>query len=403
MSTTKFNVLYLDHTSKLGGGELALLSLTTHLSQYHYHPVVALASDGALVSLLRESSVETYVIPLDPGVVDTRKGNLGVGSFLKVAQIAKVFAYAIKLGKLAKRHNISIIHTNSLKSDIYGYIAGRTAGIPVIWHIRDHISDKYLPRIVATLFRLIAQKLPTAVIANSASTLSTLRLDKSKRAVVAYSGVDDELVRRIPVRDLNYVQPVVTMIGRIAEWKGQHIFIEAAAALRESYPQAKFQIVGSPLFGEEDYERRLRDQVEGQGLQNTVEFLGFRNDITDIIERSDIIVHASTIGEPFGQVVVQAMAACKPVIATNIGAIPEIITDGVNGIMVPPGDCTAVSDAILRILKDPKTAAAMGLAAREKVKQKFLLSDTMNTVTMLYDSLVAIATNDRYESTGVIA
>jgi glycosyltransferase involved in cell wall biosynthesis len=240
---------------------------------------------------------------------------------------------------------------------------------------------------VAKGFRLLASVLPAGVVANSASTLSFLGLNRRKLTVVAYSGVDEAVLDRSVVRLFNGDSPVVLLIGRIAEWKGQHIFIAAAQTVIQRFPDAIFQIVGSPLFGEEDYEQSLRELVRELGVEHSVQFLGFRSDIVELIEHSDIVVHTSCIGEPFGQVVVQGMAASKPVIATLGGAIPEIVIPGVTGLLTQMGNSDALADAIFTLLRDPASAVQMGIEGKERVRRKFTITHTVNAVVGLYDRI----------------
>ncbi|HEY3329590.1 MAG TPA: glycosyltransferase family 4 protein [Capsulimonadaceae bacterium] len=387
-------VLYVDHTAKLGGGEIAIFDLICALDKSTVKPIVVLASSGPLVDKFRQSDIETHVLPLSPSVVDVRKDSLGVKSAGRLRAVGHIAKYALTLARWAKSNHVDLIHTNSLKSDIYGGLAGRLAGIPVIWHIRDSISSSYLPSIVAKLFRWLTAVVPNAVVTNSESTLKCLELPRTKRAAVVYSGIT-------PPPSGTEAEPsnvdslasasnpaVVTLVGRIAEWKGQHIFIEAAAKVLVTYPDTQFQIVGAPLFGEFDYEKQIHQQVDTLGIGNSVNFLGFRNDIPQLLAESTIVVHASTIGEPFGQVVVQGMAAGKPVIATNGGALPEIVLPGQTGMLVSMGSSTEMAEAMLWILGNPDAANKMGAAGQKRAYEHFSIKQSAQTISSLYDEML---------------
>ena len=159
-------ILYVDHTAKLGGGEIALLNLIMALDPAKYRPLVVLAEDGPLAERLRAAGIDAEILPLDPVLRETRKDTLGTGSLLKVGQAKTLFAYSRRLANFAKAQKADLIHTNSLKSDIYGGVAGRLAGIPVLWHIRDSINADYLPGAVAVGLRLLSRQLPPAVVAH---------------------------------------------------------------------------------------------------------------------------------------------------------------------------------------------------------------------------------------------
>ena len=404
-------ILYVDHTAKLGGGEIALLNLVSALDTARYKPVVVLADDGPLATKLRAGGIETAILPLDPSLRETRKDSLSVGSLLKLRQVGRLFSYSVQLARWARAHKADLIHTNSLKSDIYGGIAGRLAGIPVLWHVRDNINPDYLPGPVASGFRLLSRLLPRVVVTNSKSTLRQLWPKKPKSGAVVYSGVLMEVVHDGYVEEQVAVRPpeerrewgrppVIALIGRIAEWKGQHVFLRAAAAVRESFPDARFWIVGAPLFGEQEYEKSLHAMTEQLGLTDTVDFLGFRDDVPELMPKIDIVVHASILGEPFGQVVIEGMAAGKPLVATDGGALPEIVIPGETGYLVPMGSAEGMAAALSRLLAHPAQARAMGQAGRKRVERLFTIRQTARKVEAIYDALFARESADAAERFG---
>ena len=384
-------VLYLDHTAKMGGGEIALLGLVRALDPARYTPLVVLASDGPLVGRLREAGVAVHVLPLSASVVDTRKESVGVRSALR--QLGQVGGYAGRLARFARSHGAALIHTNSLKADLYGGLAGRLAHVPTLWHVRDRITGDYLPRPAAAAFRLLAHAVPQCVVANSQSTQDCLRTSRSPRFHVVHDGCDaDAYAYETPSGAPEATAadaPVVALVGRIAPWKGQHVFVDAAASVLARFPRARFWIVGSPLFGEHEYEATVRAQVEALGITGQVELLGFRDDVPALLARTDIVVHASTHGEPFGQVVIEGMASGKPVIATDGGALPEIVADGTSGLLVPMGDAPAMAAAIAGLIADPARARAMGRAGRERVRECFTLHQTACKMQTVYDGMLS--------------
>ena len=403
-------ILYLDHTAKMGGGEIALLNLICALDKERYRPVVVLASDGPLVARLQAAGIETRVELLAPAVLETRKDSIGPKSLLRVGQAWACLGYSFRLARLARRLRADLIHTNSLKSDLYGGLAGRLAAIPVIWHVRDSIDGLYLPPKVAAAFRALSRILPTAVVANSDSTLRTLHPRQGQLAAAVYSGLppaggadlrrqvihdgyDTELFRPLSAAPVvsappAHIAPVIALVGRIAEWKGQHVFLQAAALVRDQFPQARFQIIGAPLFGEYDYEKSLHQMVGDLGLGDHVSFLGFREDVPALLAQTDIVVHASTLGEPFGQVVIEGMAAGKPIIATDGGALPEIVLPNITGLLVPMGDAPAMAEAMRTLLADPARAAAMGTAGRQRVRERFTIAHTVRKMEGIYQYLL---------------
>jgi len=405
-------VLYLDHTARLSGGEIALLRLLRALDRSRVEPLVLLGEDGPLAGKLREAGIETTVLELSPDVREIRKGTLGAGGIRHLRKLPVLLGYARKVAKFASEQRADLIHTNSLKSDIYGAIAGRMAGLPVVWHVRDGIHTGYLPAPAVLGFRILARLLPDFVVANSASTLQSLRLRKRAPQAVVPSGiapVEPERHRVVVYDGLSLDAdnagepaaadsesgtdggrtPVAGMVGRVAPWKGQDVFLEAAEmVLREGYT-VRFWIIGSAMFGEEEFERTLRARAESGILKGNVEFLGFREDVQEIMCKLDILVHASRVPEPFGQVVIEGMAAGVPVIAADAGGPREIITHGVNGLLTPPGDAQALARAMTELLEDRERARALARAGQEHVRKHFSVQASAEKVEKIYHELTA--------------
>jgi glycosyltransferase involved in cell wall biosynthesis len=389
-------VLYFDHTAMLGGGEIALLNLIRYVDRRHVTPIVVLCAEGPLADRLRKIC-EVHVLPLPDRVRNTRKDGLGWKSVLKLHEIASAVSCSIRLARFALKNDVDLIHTNSLKADIIGGIASRLARRPVVWHVRDRIEVDYLPKSVVRAFRLLCGFLPTYVIANSQAVLETLHLRRSGGSVP--SGAKSSQRFRV-VHEATIVpsdpapitsgseSPLVGLVGRICPWKGQHIFLQVAATVHRRFPGARFRIVGAALFGEEQHEVRIRRLCSDLGLESVVEFTGFRPDVGDVIAELDVLVHASTTGEPFGQVIIEGMAAAKPVVATNGGGVPEIVVDSVTGFLVPMGDVSAMAEAVCKVLADPLMARRMGLQGFGRVRQFFTIEGAARKVESVYRTIL---------------
>lgn len=179
----------------------------------------------------------------------------------------------------------------------------------------------------------------------------------------------------------------IGLVGRISPWKGQDVFIRAARQVRLRCPDTEFLIIGSAMFGETQYEQELHRLVVECGLQSCTRFLGFRHDIDAVIHSLDVLVHASTAPEPFGQVVVDGMAAGTPVVATRGGGVTEIVDDGVTGLLVTMGSADEMAEAIVATLCDPARAAERAAAARRAVMDRFTIEATVASVQSVYDRL----------------
>lgn len=385
-------IFFVDHTASMGGGEIALLNLVCHIDPSRYQPIVVLGSDGPLRKHLLAAGIETHLLSLSEEVANTRKDALSRKTLMQARMVIASLKYIFRLSRLMRILRADIVHTNSLKSDILGGLAARFARIPVIWHVRDRIDPDYLPRSVVRLFRLLCRRIPNHVIANSHATLKTLHDPRSDRQTVIYSGVDvsrfditpreeEALARR------NQGAFRIALVGRISPWKGQHLFVLAAERVLPRFPNAQFLIAGSALFEEEEYEAQIRAMIEARGLQDHVQMLGFQDDIPELMASLDLLVHASTSAEPFGQVVVQGMAAGRAVVASRGGGVMEIVEEGVTGILTPMGDADAQAQAILQLLEFPDRAAEMGRQGRKRVVDQFTIQASARRVERVYGEI----------------
>jgi glycosyltransferase involved in cell wall biosynthesis len=155
----------------------------------------------------------------------------------------------------------------------------------------------------------------------------------------------------------------------------------------EEFPDARFQIIGSSLFGEEDYQAELNALVEQLNLKDNVEFTGFIANMGEYFHKLDVMVHASVTSEPFGLVIVEGMVAGKPVIATKGGGVLEIVLDGETGLLVPMGEVEPMAEAMKELLRHPEKARAMGAAGRKRVQECFTIDLTVQRVQEVYEEV----------------
>ena len=345
----RYRVVYLDHVARLSGGEIALARALEALGD-RVDAHVILGEPGPLVDRLQSAGTSVEVIPMPVAAREVRKDSVRLGT-LGMRSVTASMQYVRTLRRRLRELRPDIIHTNSLKAALYGGVAGSLVNTPVVWHIRDRIAPDYLPRTAVRLVHLASRVLPTVVVANSQATLGTLR--EFRRGVVVSNTVVYDPIRVAPARALTDAFPYrVGMLGRIAPWKGQDVFLEAFA---RAFPgdDSEAWVVGSAMFGEDQgYEDVLVNLARKLDISDRVVFRGFREDVWAELAEIQLLVHSSLVPEPFGQVVVEGMAAGVPVIAANAGGPAEIITNGVDGILTPPGDVAALVVAMRSVHDD---------------------------------------------------
>ena len=375
------SVVYLDHTAALSGGELALSRLLPALDGVDARAIVA--ESGDLVERLRDTGVITDELLLPTASRSLRRDQVNL-SRLPVRSALATASYVVQLAARLRDLRPDLVHTNSLKSAVYGGVAGRLTGTPVVWHIRDRIAPDYLPAGAVKLVRTLARVLPTGVIANSETTLETLGKLPIPTAVVP-SPIDPALLTR--ERPHRQGEPFTAiMVGRLAPWKGQDLFLRAFARAFPNGPERAI-VVGGALFGETEYEAQLHALAEELGLSGRVEFTGHVNDVAAQLDRADVLTHASVLAEPFGLVVVEAMAAGLPVIAANSGGPSEVITDGIDGLLYPTSDEKALAELLRRAASDPEGLGQQAERGRATAAQ-FDPKEVAATVEAFYRDLL---------------
>lgn len=379
----RVRVVYLDHVARLSGGELALARLLAHLEGVNAH--VILGEDGPLAGRLAQAGVSVEVMALDPAVRDLRRGALAAARSAPLAAL-RTLAYVARLTARLRRLRPDLVHANSLKSGVYGSLAARAAGVPLVWHVRDRIAADYLPAPAASAVRALIRRMAAGVIANSQVTLDTLALPRSHPAWVLPSPVDPPAA--LGPRTTGEV-PMFGMVGRIAPWKGQELFLRAFA---KAFPQGEERaaLVGGALFGEEAYERSLHELAQELGISRRVEFRGFREDVWAELAGFDVLVHASVVPEPFGSVVLEGMAAGAVVVAPDEGGPAAIIREGETGRLFASRDVAALARVMRELRDDAAQRERLAAAARAAVEQ-YRPEPVAERLVAIYRSLLGSA------------
>jgi glycosyltransferase involved in cell wall biosynthesis len=380
-------VVFVDHCAQLSGGEIALSRLLGAMPETNIH--VILAEDGPLAPMLTAQGLSVEVLGAGEASRRLSKDRVRAGR-VPPAAVAQSLLYTLRLARRLRRLNPDLVHTNSLKASVWGGMASRLAGVPVIFHLRDRLAKEYLPVHAVWLMRSACRWLPVAVIANSHSTLATLGRPSALRAV-RRTVIPDSVSRNGPAvrqTEPRGSEPLrVGIVGRLAPWKGQDVFLRAFA---EAFPGGAEQavIVGGALFGEDTFANRLPRLVESLGLSGRVEFVGFTEDVNSQLTTFDVLVHASVIPEPFGQVVLEGMAAGLPVVAAGAGGPSEIIKHGLDGLLYEPGNVSALAGLLKALSDDPAWRRTLGLAAVER-SRGFSPEISAQQVVSLYHQVLA--------------
>lgn len=372
-------VAFLSHSAALSGAELLVSRVTAACTRLT--PVVVLGEHGPLEEVLAGAGVHCEVLPLDASVRDHSVGTT-TGT---VGNVRSTVRTTSALAELLRAMGTRVVYTHSAKAHVYGGLAGRLVGIPVVAHVHDIVGASGSSRANAALLHTALRLLPRTVIANSRTTARSLGRLRRPAAVI---GCPTAVPATTPPRTSDPF--TLGMVGRLTPWKGQDVVLRAFAAARSAGldPSARLRLIGAPLFGDDAlFERELGVLAAELRIADVVDFRGHSSDVEAEMAACDVVVHASTRPEPFGQVVVEAMALGRPVIAADAGGPAEVITDGEDGLLVPPGDVDALASAMVRLATDREARGRLAENGRRSVTRYELA----HVVGQIEDVLLAAA------------
>jgi glycosyltransferase involved in cell wall biosynthesis len=377
-------VLYIDHTSELGGAERSLLDLLARLDRTRIEPLLVTSPAGPLVERARALGIEVVLLDLDETALTLSREEWSTHRMTFLWK-ARGFAREVwRLNRLIRTRGIDFVHTNTLKAHVLGSLVAWLARRPVVWHMRDLPSKRGDARnLLDRLFKVVNP----GIIAISQAVADDLSPPFAARTRVVYNGIDlaqFDARSQAPVAAAGEGEgPLIGTISHLIPWKGQDVFLYAAAQLLRRHPDARFLIVGDPIFQFRQERERLEGIVRFLGIGDRVSFAGHREDVPAVLASLDIFALPS-LYEPFGRVLIEAMAASCPIVASRAGGVPEIILDGETGVLVTPGDPQALSDALCAMLENPEMAKRLALAARARVSASFSLDATLSGVMEAY-------------------
>ncbi|MDB5097030.1 MAG: hypothetical protein JWM80_1451 [Cyanobacteria bacterium RYN_339] len=384
MADAPLKVLYLDHTSELGGAERSLLDLLERLDRARVEPLLVTSPAGPLVERARALGIEVELLRLDEPALTLSREEWSTHR-LAFMWKARGFAWeAWRLARLIRARGIDAVHTNTLKAHVLGSLVALLARRPVVWHMRDLPSKRGDARnLLDRLFKVVKP----GIIAISRAVADDLSPPMAARTRVVHNGIDLAAfdARRGAPPGPRRNGPVVGTISHLIPWKGQDVFLYAAAQLLRKHPDVRFVIVGDPIFQFRRERERLEGIVKYLGIGDRVEFAGHREDVPALLATFDVFALPS-LYEPFGRVLIEAMAAERPIVASQAGGVPEIVLDGETGMLVPPGDPEALANGLAAILEDPARASQLAAAARERVAACFTLDATVRGVMASYEA-----------------
>ena len=370
------NILFLDQFSDLGGAQQCLLDLTPALRQQGWGVHIAAAGEGALGRRAAELGASYRRIRSGP----YESGGKSVRDVLRFA--AELPALAKEIGKLARECRADLLYVNGPRLLPAAALAARDA-LPLIFHCHNYLGQGY----AAALAGLAAAN-ATVIACCRFVGAPILPYLKRKQFHVAYNGVGCAgAAWPCPTVPQGHALRRIGLLGRIAPEKGQLEFLETARLLPRDF---RFTICGAPLFSNPAAIAYF-EQVKRRAAGLPVEFTGWTEDVSSVLSKFDLLVVPSAAGEATPRVIMEAYAAGVPVVASDSGGIPEILSDGETGFLAPTGDPARLAAKIREAIEQPKLRNRVARNARCAWSERFTVPHYQARVLSILDSVGASA------------
>ncbi|MGE5530817.1 MAG: glycosyltransferase family 4 protein [Bacteroidota bacterium] len=378
---------FLDHAEDIGGAEQSLLELVPQIDRRRYEPIIMHSAAANWVNQPALADVRHVAAVQSSAVLGAKRDELKPGVLASWQHLHGSRRLALSLRRTILEDHIDLVHTNALKSHLLGGLAARLARRPVVWHMRDILTEPAARKWLLQAARMIN---PYVIAISEAVAEQFAPLRDRLQLRVVHNGIPlDKFRPEAPppgLREelgLSERDQVVLVVGRLTPWKGHRTLLEAMKLVRERHPRARLLVVGAVTFWEAAYESELRAKAEAEGVADIVQWLGFRYDVAEVLRLCDVFVLPS-VGEPFGRAIVEAMASEKPVVGIRAGGVPEVIKDGETGLLVRPHDPQELALALSRLLDDPEQARQMGEAGRRRANRYFDIRRVAREVQEVY-------------------
>lgn len=398
-------VLFVDNSWTFGGAIHSLQHLVDGLADGRIDPVVVSGHPSTALARMfpNARTVQTRVrVPWQhptllqrwsrdrrphSGLLSQLSGPLGALDW----HLRRTLPGAIRLARVGASHGADLVHlNNNLESQIDSLLAARLLRVPCVAHARGFQSRG---RLLGTALGGVAHH----VAVSEAVARDLVRIGAPRdRISVVHDGVDVEAFAA--PRDTRTLRQALGLpgsarafgvFGRIVPWKGIREFVLAASRVLRKRADAYALVVGDESDGERGYFEEVRELARGTSVADRILFTGYRDDVAALMQSLDVVVHTSTDPEPFGMVLVEAMAAGKPVVAADRGGPREIVVPEETGLLVDPADTEALASSITRLLDDPRRARRMGASGRRRAHRHFSKERYAREIASVYERILA--------------
>ena len=375
-------VLVAHPSPDLYGSDRQLLETIRALTDAGHRVNAALPDDGPLLAELEALGARAAIVPFTV----LRKSLLSPRGLLGLA--ARSGGEISRLRALIKANDAALVLVNTVTLPWWAP-AGRAAGVPVLAHVHEAEDTQNLLVRAGLNAPLLAA---SRVVVNSQAAHDTLVRAQpllARRTQVVHNGVPAPEAPPRPLRErLPQASFRIAMVARLSPRKGVDVALDALGHLRADGLNATLQVCGSVFPGYEWYEEELRERAAQPDLAGHVELLGYVHPTWPVLYDADAVIVPSRV-EPFGNTAVEAMHAERPLAASRVQGLAEVVTDGVTGLLVEPGSPRALADALLSLAADPGRARALARTARREAAERFGVERYRRAMAEVVDDLLA--------------
>ncbi|WP_417847615.1 glycosyltransferase family 4 protein [Thalassoglobus sp.] len=361
------NILHVSNSSEIGGAERSQLLIARGLAVQGIQSLIAIPGQGRMTRVCESEQMKYEVF------------NFEQPSF---SRPSRSLVHLYNTTKLLRRSQANLIHVNDIFSVRSVSLAAKIANIPVVCHIR------FPPSLESIDWAFKRFPKPAAFIFNSQAIKNDIgntfsQLCPRAQQFIVYNAVDTHEFK--PLRTINK-RHRIGVLANFTRVKGHIDFLNAARIILNHGENCEFWLIGEDIDNT-GCESEMRQLCEDLKIQEEVHFLGFRSDVPELLNQLDVLVCPSHM-ETFGRCLIEAMACEKPVVATRVGGIPEVVNEGVTGFLVPPRSPESLAKEIIKLLHNPELAESMGKAGRERVEKLFTPKAHTDAILSVYASVL---------------
>ncbi len=388
-------LIYEPYPMGKGGGNLRTLAyVLKFIDRSKVEPIVLTPQESDFLGGYRERG--TRVITEPPPASISRFGGqvLRDTMFARVKSALDLIRYNVRLARLMKREKVAVVYCNSIRSLLLAGLGARMAGVPALWYVKGALDNPLLD----ALGFLLASRIAFFCETNRDDRYPLLVRLFRKRIRIIEIGLDRAVIERAENSDKTRLREELDIrpeslnaivLGQVYAPKGQHFVLEGLRQIVDAHPNFMLYIAGDAVLKEyESYTNSLHDIIKRDGLEDNVRFLGWRTDALELLTLMDIMIHPS-LAEGFGRAVLEAMAVGRPVVASRVGGLREIIRDGENGFLVTPGSTREIVDRVLQLAGDPVLREKFSREARHEVMSNYLIEDKVKKLESVWMEMAA--------------